>query len=98
MPINLEPGTSVDSLAGKLERFAGSGIDEAFVEFSAMRAVLLCPVVCHLVALETGVLRCPRTYGGRASLLLGRSVRTVGVSTDGYGRAASGAVWLDALG
>jgi alkanesulfonate monooxygenase SsuD/methylene tetrahydromethanopterin reductase-like flavin-dependent oxidoreductase (luciferase family) len=32
MRINLEPGTSVDSLAGKLERFAGSGIDEAFVD------------------------------------------------------------------
>jgi alkanesulfonate monooxygenase SsuD/methylene tetrahydromethanopterin reductase-like flavin-dependent oxidoreductase (luciferase family) len=32
MRINLEPGTSVDSLAGKLERFAGFGIDEAFVD------------------------------------------------------------------
>src|SRR4029078_12986228 len=32
MRINLEPGTSVDSLAGKLERFAGSGIDEAIVD------------------------------------------------------------------
>ena len=32
MRINVEPGTSVDSLAGKLERFAGSGIDEAFVD------------------------------------------------------------------
>ena len=30
--INLEPGTSVDSVAGKLERFAGSGVDEAFVD------------------------------------------------------------------
>ena len=30
--INLEPGTSVDSLADKLECFAGSGIDEAFVD------------------------------------------------------------------
>jgi alkanesulfonate monooxygenase SsuD/methylene tetrahydromethanopterin reductase-like flavin-dependent oxidoreductase (luciferase family) len=30
--INLEPGTSVGSLAGKLERCAGSGIDEAFVD------------------------------------------------------------------
>jgi hypothetical protein len=36
MRINLEPGTSVDSLAGKLERFAGSGIDEAFVDAFAV--------------------------------------------------------------
>ena len=36
MRINLEPGTSVDSLAGKLERFAGSGIDEAIVDAFAM--------------------------------------------------------------
>ena len=36
MRINLEPGTSVDSLAGKLERFAGSGIDEAFVDAFAL--------------------------------------------------------------
>jgi alkanesulfonate monooxygenase SsuD/methylene tetrahydromethanopterin reductase-like flavin-dependent oxidoreductase (luciferase family) len=28
--INLEPGTSVDSLADKLKRFAESGADEAF--------------------------------------------------------------------
>jgi hypothetical protein len=32
----LEPGTSVDSLAGKLARFAGSGIDEAFVDAFAL--------------------------------------------------------------
>jgi alkanesulfonate monooxygenase SsuD/methylene tetrahydromethanopterin reductase-like flavin-dependent oxidoreductase (luciferase family) len=32
MRINLEPGTSVDSLAGKLTRFAGARIDEAFVD------------------------------------------------------------------
>ena len=32
MRINLEPGTSVDSVAGKLERFAGSSIDEAIVD------------------------------------------------------------------
>ena len=36
MRINLEPGTSVDSLADKLERFAGSGIDEAIVDAFAM--------------------------------------------------------------
>ena len=28
---------------------------------------VLCPVVCHLVALRDGVSRCPRTYGGRDS-------------------------------
>jgi hypothetical protein len=32
----LEPGTSVDSLAGKLARFAGSGVDEAFVDAFAV--------------------------------------------------------------
>ena len=32
MRINLEPGTSVDSLAGKLTRFAEAGVDEAFVD------------------------------------------------------------------
>jgi alkanesulfonate monooxygenase SsuD/methylene tetrahydromethanopterin reductase-like flavin-dependent oxidoreductase (luciferase family) len=32
MRINLEPGTSVDSLADKLKRLAGSGVDEAFVD------------------------------------------------------------------
>ena len=32
MRINLEPGTSVDSLADKLTRFAKSGVDEAFVD------------------------------------------------------------------
>ena len=36
MRINLEPGTSVDSLADKLERFDGSGIDEAIVDAFAM--------------------------------------------------------------
>jgi alkanesulfonate monooxygenase SsuD/methylene tetrahydromethanopterin reductase-like flavin-dependent oxidoreductase (luciferase family) len=36
MRINLEPGTSVDSLADKLKRFAGSGIDEAIVDAFAM--------------------------------------------------------------
>ena len=34
--INLEPGTSVDSVAGKLERLAGSGADEAIVDAFAM--------------------------------------------------------------
>ena len=36
MRINLEPGTSVDLLAGKLERLAGSGADEAIVDAFAM--------------------------------------------------------------
>jgi alkanesulfonate monooxygenase SsuD/methylene tetrahydromethanopterin reductase-like flavin-dependent oxidoreductase (luciferase family) len=36
MRINPEPGTSADSLAGKLTRFAGSGIDEAFVDAFAV--------------------------------------------------------------
>jgi probable F420-dependent oxidoreductase len=37
MRINkLEPGASVDSVADKLERFAGSGIDEAIVDAFAM--------------------------------------------------------------
>ena len=36
MRINLEPGTSVDSVAGKLERFAGSGVDEAIVDAFAL--------------------------------------------------------------
>src|SRR3954454_17653375 len=36
MRINLEPGTSVDSLVDKLERFAGSGIDEAIVDAFAL--------------------------------------------------------------
>jgi hypothetical protein len=43
----------------------------------ASGAFLLCPGVCHLVALYTPVLRCPRTFSGRASVLLGRSVRTI---------------------
>src|SRR5487761_1522257 len=34
----------------------------------------LCPGVCHLVALWTVMLRCPRTYSGRPSVRLGRSV------------------------
>jgi hypothetical protein len=36
MRINLEPGTSVDSIAGKLARFAGSRVDEAFVDAFAV--------------------------------------------------------------
>jgi hypothetical protein len=36
MRINLEPGTSVDSLASRLTRFAESGIDEAFVDAFAV--------------------------------------------------------------
>src|SRR5690242_19371379 len=45
---------------------------------------LLGPGVCHLVALWTVMLRCPRTHSGRASVLSGRSVctvTTVGVHT-----------------
>ncbi|WP_327102959.1 TIGR03619 family F420-dependent LLM class oxidoreductase [Nonomuraea glycinis] len=34
--INIEPGTSVDSLADKLKRFADSGADEAFVDVYAL--------------------------------------------------------------
>ncbi len=53
----------------------------------ASGAFPLCPVVCHLVALRTVMLRCPRTYSGRPSARLGRSVwaaTTVGVrSCDG---------------
>ena len=47
---------------------------------------LLCPVMCHLVALRTVMLRCPRTHSGRASVLQGRSVcavTTVGVHSCG---------------
>ena len=54
----------------------------------------LCPGVCHLVALWTVMLRCPRTYSGRPSARLGRSVRaatTVGVRSCG-GRSAPSAV------
>src|SRR5690348_11673316 len=40
-------------------------------------AFLLGPGVCHLVALWTVMLRCPRTHSGRASVLQGRSVCTV---------------------
>jgi hypothetical protein len=36
MRINLEPGTSADSLAGKLTRFAEPGIDEAVVDAFAV--------------------------------------------------------------
>jgi alkanesulfonate monooxygenase SsuD/methylene tetrahydromethanopterin reductase-like flavin-dependent oxidoreductase (luciferase family) len=36
MRINLEPGTSVDSVANKLERFAEDGIDEAIVDAFAV--------------------------------------------------------------
>ena len=36
MRINLEPGTSADALAGKLKRFAGSGMDEALVDAFAV--------------------------------------------------------------
>src|ERR1700741_2553009 len=40
MRINLEPGMSVDSVAGKLERLAGSGADEAVVGAFAMFPIL----------------------------------------------------------
>ena len=36
MRINLEPDTSVDSVADKLERLAESGVDEAIVDAFAM--------------------------------------------------------------
>jgi len=36
MRINLEPGTSVDAVVDKLERFAGSGVDEAIVDAFAL--------------------------------------------------------------
>jgi probable F420-dependent oxidoreductase len=36
MRVNLEPGTSVDSVADRLERLAGSGADEAIVDAFAM--------------------------------------------------------------
>ena len=36
MRINLEPGTSVDAVAEKLQRFAESGADEAIVDAFAM--------------------------------------------------------------
>jgi alkanesulfonate monooxygenase SsuD/methylene tetrahydromethanopterin reductase-like flavin-dependent oxidoreductase (luciferase family) len=36
MRVNLEPATSVDSVAGRLERLAGSGADEAIVDAFAM--------------------------------------------------------------
>src|ERR1035437_2093485 len=53
-----------------------------------MRAVFLCPVVCHLAALQTGALRSPWTNRGRAFVPPGRSVCTVRFFTDGHGRAA----------
>lgn len=40
MRINLEPGTSVDTVADRLERLAGSGADEAIVDAFAMFATL----------------------------------------------------------
>jgi len=46
--------------------------------------------MCHLGALWTGVSRCPRTYSGRASGVLERSVCTVGFPrTPTDGRAGS---------
>ena len=42
---------------------------------------LLGPAMCHLVALCTGVLRCPRTYSGRRP-----AARTVGVTAGFHGR------------
>jgi hypothetical protein len=36
MRLNLEPGTSVDSVAHRLERLAGSGADEAIVDAFAL--------------------------------------------------------------
>ena len=36
MRINLEPGTSVDSVADKLQRYAESGVDEAYFDAFAM--------------------------------------------------------------
>ncbi|MEU4363528.1 TIGR03619 family F420-dependent LLM class oxidoreductase [Promicromonospora sp. NPDC023987] len=36
MRINLEPGTSVDSVADQLKRYADSGVDEAYVDAFAM--------------------------------------------------------------
>jgi len=50
--------------------------------------------MCHLVALWTVMLRCPRTYSGRPSARLGRSVwaaTTVGVRSH-HGRCAPSAV------
>ena len=43
--------------------------------------LLLGPAMCHLVALCTGVLRCPRTYSGRRP-----ATRTVGVTVGFHGR------------
>jgi alkanesulfonate monooxygenase SsuD/methylene tetrahydromethanopterin reductase-like flavin-dependent oxidoreductase (luciferase family) len=36
MRINLDPGTSVDSVVDTLERFAGNGVDEAIVDAFAL--------------------------------------------------------------
>jgi hypothetical protein len=47
---------------------------------------LLCPAVCHLVSLRAAVSRCPGRIAD-AIRAPGRSVRTVGVSTDRHGRA-----------
>jgi hypothetical protein len=59
-------------------------------EFSAMRAVFVCPDVCYLVALQAIMLRCPRTYSGRRpGLSRGRCNRWF--STDGHGRAVPAA-------
>jgi hypothetical protein len=38
--------------------------------FSASGPFLFCPVMCHLVALQAVMLRCPRTHSGRASVPL----------------------------
>ena len=47
---------------------------------------LLCPVVCHLVALRAAVSRCPRTYSGRR-----RAAGTVGMHRRLFhGRARTG--------
>jgi hypothetical protein len=36
MRVNLDPGTSVDSVADRLERLAGSGADEAIIDAFAL--------------------------------------------------------------
>jgi hypothetical protein len=51
---------------------------------------LLCPAVCHLVALWGAVSQCLRTHSGRASVPTARSVCTVGfprTATDGPRRS-----------
>ena len=52
---------------------------------AAMRAVSLCPGVCHLVAPWTGVLRSPRTYSGRRPRGWERCAEPA-ASTNGHGR------------